>query len=391
MFKNVAGQKIALFAFDTATGKGKAGDAANITAYVNKAYAGAVALTDTSATEIDAVNQKGWYLFDLTQGETDADALLFSGKSVTADIEVVGVLVFTLPAAFTSHVAQTGDSYARIGANGAGLSALPWNAAWDAEVQSEVADALTAHNTATAPDVTAIKAKTDNLPSDPADASDIAASFATVNTKLDTIDDFLDTELPALTTAVADLPTNAELATALGTADDAVLAAIAALNNLSSAGAQAAAAAALAAYGAATAPDVTAIKAKTDNLPSDPADASDIASSFGTVNTNLATVAGYLDTEIAAIKAKTDNLPASPAATGDIPTAAQNADALLGRNQQGGSNTTPTVSQALAGGLMRFTIDTGTGVLTVLHGDGTTAYTRTLTREEQDAIISASA
>jgi hypothetical protein len=50
---------------------------------------------------------------------------------------------------------------------------------------------------------------------------------AGLNTKLDTIDNLLDTEIPALTTAVADLPTNAELATALGTADDAVLAAIA--------------------------------------------------------------------------------------------------------------------------------------------------------------------
>lgn len=50
--------------------------------------------------------------------------------------------------------------------------------------------------------------------------------------------------------SVDDLPTTAELSTALGSADDAVLAAIAALNNLSSAGAQAAAEAALAAYGA---------------------------------------------------------------------------------------------------------------------------------------------
>jgi hypothetical protein len=54
-------------------------------------------------------------------------------------------------------------------------------------------------------------------------------------TSVDTIDDLLDTEIGALTTAVADIPTNAELATALGTADDATLAAIAALNNLSSA------------------------------------------------------------------------------------------------------------------------------------------------------------
>lgn len=77
--------------------------------------------------------------------------------------------------------------------------------------------------------------------------------------------------------------------------------------------------------------DTAAVKLKTDNLPSDPADASDIAASFSTVNANLATVAGYIDTEVAAIKAKTDNLPAAPAATGDIPTANQNADALLDR------------------------------------------------------------
>lgn len=62
-------------------------------------------------------------------------------------------------------------------------------------------------------EIAAIKAKTDNLPSDPADASVIAGRF-------DTLD-----------TSVADLPTNAELATALGTADDAVLAAIAVLGS----------------------------------------------------------------------------------------------------------------------------------------------------------------
>lgn len=58
---------------------------------------------------------------------------------------------------------------------------------------------------------------------------------------------------------------------------------------------------------------VNAVKSKTDNLPSDPADASDIVSAFSTVNTSLGTIAGYLDTEVAAIKAKTDNLPSDPA------------------------------------------------------------------------------
>jgi hypothetical protein len=38
--------------------------------------------------------------------------------------------------------AMTGDAFARIGAAGAGLTAVPWNASWDAEVQSEVQDAL---------------------------------------------------------------------------------------------------------------------------------------------------------------------------------------------------------------------------------------------------------
>ena len=42
------------------------------------------------------------------------------------------------------HTAQTGDSFARIGANGASLTAIPWNSAWDTEVQSECNDALVA-------------------------------------------------------------------------------------------------------------------------------------------------------------------------------------------------------------------------------------------------------
>lgn len=54
--------------------------------------------------------------------------------------------------------------------------------------------------------------------------------------------------------------------------------------------------------------EIAAIKAKTDNLPSDPADASDIATAFSGVNTKLDTIDDFLDTEVAAIKAKTDSL-----------------------------------------------------------------------------------
>lgn len=48
--------------------------------------------------------------------------------------------------------------------------------------------------------------------------------------------------------------------------------------------------------------EIAAIKAKTDNLPTDPADES-------TIHAKLDTIDDFLDTEIAAIKAKTDNLP----------------------------------------------------------------------------------
>jgi hypothetical protein len=45
-----------------------------------------------------------------------------------------------------THNPQTGDAFARLGAAGAGLTGVPWNAAWDAEVESEVTDALNAYD-----------------------------------------------------------------------------------------------------------------------------------------------------------------------------------------------------------------------------------------------------
>lgn len=99
MFKNVASQKLIVFAFDSTTNLPKTGDAANLTAYVSKDYGAVTVLGDTSATEMDATNAKGYYLFDLTQAETNGDTLLFSAKSSTANIVVVGApaTVFTYP------------------------------------------------------------------------------------------------------------------------------------------------------------------------------------------------------------------------------------------------------------------------------------------------------
>lgn len=129
MFKNVTGQKLIVFAFDASTGLPKTGDAANIIAYVSKDYGAVTVLTDTGtggASEMDATNAKGYYIFDLTQGETNADFLLFSGKSSTSNIVVVGApsAVFTLPPNFTKAVIDTAGlidaNTVKIGPTGAG-------------------------------------------------------------------------------------------------------------------------------------------------------------------------------------------------------------------------------------------------------------------------------
>lgn len=55
--------------------------------------------------------------------------------------------------------------------------------------------------------------------------------------------------------------------------------------------------------------EIAAIKAKTDNLPTDPADASDVAAAFATVNATLGTPAGAsLAADIAAVQSDTNDI-----------------------------------------------------------------------------------
>lgn len=122
-------------------------------------------------------------------------------------------------------------------------------------------------------------------------AADIASRASQAS--LDTVDDFLDTEIAAIKAKTDNLPANT--ATEL----DAIDAALTVIDDFLDT-------------------EVAAIKAKTDGLPADPADASDIAASFTTLNTKLDTIDDLLDTEVAAIKAKTDALPADPADASDV-------------------------------------------------------------------------
>jgi hypothetical protein len=195
---------------------------------------------DVSAEIADAVWEEALADHEGTVGST-AEALATAGGSGASAADIADAVWDEATAghvtagSFGKAAADILVDTAEIGAAGAGLTAL----ATQASVNT-IDDFLDT-------EIAAIKAKTDNLPTDPADASDIAASFSSVTTTLSTIAGYLDTE-------------------------------------------------------------IAAIKAKTDNLPTDPADASDIAASFTTISSTLTTMAAYIDTEVAAIKAKTDKL-----------------------------------------------------------------------------------
>ncbi len=128
MLKNTGSQSVALFAVDSATGKGKPGDAANITLYVTKDFGSVTAIASNSGvpTEMDATNAKGWYKIALSQSETNGNNLLFSGKSSTSGIEVCGMEVFTDPPNYTTAVIDSSgliDANAvKIGPTGAGTA-----------------------------------------------------------------------------------------------------------------------------------------------------------------------------------------------------------------------------------------------------------------------------
>ena len=94
-YKNVASQKIAVFAWDTNADEEKTGDAANITAQISKDGAATAATNDVNPTELDATDAPGIYLFDMTQAETNADLVLLFAKSATSDIKMEPVSIYT--------------------------------------------------------------------------------------------------------------------------------------------------------------------------------------------------------------------------------------------------------------------------------------------------------
>ena len=249
-----------------------------------------------------------------------------AGASVSADVAAVKAQTAAIEA-------DTQDLQTQVGVDGAGLTAIGDTriANLDATVSSRLAAASYAAPLDAAGTRTAIGLATANLDTQlaglPTDADVQAAATAALN--------------------AYDPPTNAEFeARTLLAASYATAAALDAVDNYVDT-------------------EIAAIKAKTDNLPSDPADQSAveaaIAAATSTLATaaNLATLAGYVDTEVAAIlaavdtevaaiKAKTDNLPASPAAVGSAMTLTAAYDAAKTAATQTSVDDLPTNAELAA-------------------------------------------
>lgn len=322
--KNTATQYIYFGLINATSGAALTG--ATVTAY--RALDGNA---QASATGTTTELGNGQYRFNLSQADTNANngSYLFTATNA---IPVEKTVVFTaadptdatafgisrLDAAVGTRATQTSvDTLATyVDTEVAAIKAKTDNLPTDPADASDIAASFATVNATLATiagyidtEVAAIKAKTDNLPIDPADASDIAASFSTLTGLINTLTGYVDTEVAAIKAKTDNLPVDPADASDIAASFSSLTGLVNTLTGYVDT-------------------EVAAIKAKTDNLPVDPADASDIAASFATVNSTLATIAGYIDTEVAAIKAKTDNLPANPAAVTDIPTANQNRDAV---------------------------------------------------------------
>jgi len=120
VFKNVASQKVAVFAWDNAAGAAKTGDAANISAQISKDGAATAATDDVAPTELDSTDAPGIYIFDMTQAETNADLVVIAPVSSTGDIVLRSVILYTKPVtkltSGTAAINTTAESFTKAGA-----------------------------------------------------------------------------------------------------------------------------------------------------------------------------------------------------------------------------------------------------------------------------------
>lgn len=296
------------------------------------------------ATEIATAS--GMYYLDLTSTEMNADTVAVIVKTTSSGAKTTALVFYPLE-----------DSDIRV-------NAVQW--AGTATATDDIALKATL---AKGTDITGfndIAAGAAMTLTSAYDAAKTAATQASVNA----VDDFVDTEVAAIKTVTDKLDTALVL-------DGAVYQYTANALELSPAGGGGG--------GDASQATLLAVKAKTDALPSDPADASDIAASFAGVNTKLDTIDDFVDTEITAIKAKTDQLTftggkvdanaTTAIVAGDLTAIA---DAVLKRDWTAISSEA-VYSLLNAARMLRNSWSTAGGVLVVKKEDGSTnAWSRPL-------------
>jgi hypothetical protein len=240
MLKNVASQRIG---------------AQMVSATDGSAFTGAVTVSVTVDAGVQATGSvgagacthegNGYHTYAPAQAETNGDlvAFTFTGSgAVPATVQVYtmpttgilapgtlghtltlngsgkvsGVVLADTVTTYTGNTVQTGDAFARLGAPagvsvsadiaaieaqtddigvaGAGLTAVPWNAAWDAEVQSEVADALAVYDPPTKAELDsavaplALEATAQSILTDTAEIGAAGAGLTNINLPNQTMD-----------------------------------------------------------------------------------------------------------------------------------------------------------------------------------------------------------
>jgi len=189
IYKNVASQKLAVYAYDSTDASSKINDQASITAQISKDGEATAATNDTNPTQLDPTDAPGIYLFTMTQAETDADLIILYAKSATSNILLEPLTIYTTPGNSTAIDVNA------IQVEGADATDQI-NAACDVAV-ADASLATAAALTTVGGNVSDILADTGELQVD-----DIPGTLATMTTKINAIDDLVDTEVAAIKSVV---------------------------------------------------------------------------------------------------------------------------------------------------------------------------------------------
>jgi len=96
VFRNLAGQHIAVYARNVVTDQPYTGGAATITAQISLDGLPTGPTVNENPAELDATDAPGIYLFDMLTVETDGDFVVLCAVSATANIQIEPVIIYTI-------------------------------------------------------------------------------------------------------------------------------------------------------------------------------------------------------------------------------------------------------------------------------------------------------